>query len=57
MDEQCLEVAGQQISRSALHTKLDEFSYDSRNLSFLRRRLRLRISTRRVLKSLRGLPR
>lgn len=56
-DIQCVRTAGKLRFNRELEREMTEFSYHPRNHSFLRRTLRQRLSTHRVYRLLRSLPR
>lgn len=56
LDYICIKNIGRSSNRKDVGDIMSEFSYHSVNLNFWRRRLGQRISTRRVLQQLKGLP-
>jgi hypothetical protein len=56
LDWRCVEAVGRLRNRDSVYSELAEFGYNPGNLTFWRRRLRQRLSTRRLMRALRDLP-
>ncbi len=57
LERNCVESIGKLRRRDDVYTELAEYSYNPMNTGLLRRKLRQRLSTRRILKALASLPR